>query len=247
MKRFLTLFVVLTLGHDICSKNIVNPEQCFKQTQPQQGVNPCGALTVICGSMCAGKSEELIKQVGRFIIAGFDILVFKPSIDTRALLDLNMDPATYIPSRNGSWIKCVPVRSVEEISQNIQQHNSASIIAIDEVHFFASESEKFVALIRSLVESGKKVILAGLELDFRSEPFGPMPALLAYADTVIKLTAICSLCKNDTYCLNQRLVNGQAARYNDPLIVVGSNQYEPRCRKCYTLKKPQPVEDQHNE
>jgi thymidine kinase len=202
----------------------------------QQPAFPVGSLTVICGSMCSGKSEEIIRLVGRFILAGFDVLAFKPAIDNRKLLHLDQDPLTYIPSRNGSWVECIPARNSQEIT-NVVAHSNASIIAIDEVHFFTQESESFIELICNLIKSGKKVILAGLDLNFRGEPFGPMPALLAYADNVIKLNAICSVCGSDTYCITQRLVDGKPAHYNDPLIVVGSTQYEPRCRKCHIILK----------
>lgn len=198
-----------------------------------------GSLTVICGSMCAGKSEELIKQIGRLILAGFNVLIFKPAIDNRKIL--NIDEAhvksdCYIPSRSGSWIQCIPVSSVSEMKKIISENN-APIIAIDEVHFFTPETNDFFQLIKDLVFSGKKIILSGLELDFRAEPFGPMPNLLAFADNVLKLKAICSICGDDTYCLTQRIIDGVPAHYHDPLILVGSSQYEPRCRKCHIVRK----------
>ncbi len=111
------------------------------------------------------------------------------------------------------------------------------IVAIDEVNFFVEEQEEFIVLIQSLVENGKKVIVSGLDLNFRAEPFSPMPELLAFADTVTKLTAICSQCGNDVFCITQRLIDGKPAHYNDPLIIVGATQYEPRCRKCHIILK----------
>ncbi len=194
------------------------------------------SLTVICGSMCAGKSAKIIEIVRRAMLSNVKFLVFKPAIDNRKMLDLDQDPLTYIPSRNGNWINCIPVQSTKEMS-SIIENSHATIIVIDEAHFFTPEADVFIDLIRSLVQSGKKVVVAGLELDFRSEPFGPMPQLLAYADVVIKLTSICSQCGNDTYCLTQRLVNGEPAHYDDPLFLVGANQYEPRCRKCHVIRK----------
>ena len=195
-----------------------------------------GDLTVICGSMCSGKSEEIIRQVGRLTFAGFKVVVFKPAIDNRKLLNLEQDPLSYIPSRNGSWINCIPIISVEEI-ETVLKKVSAQVIAIDEIHFFTPDKDNLIKVIRKLVESGKKVIAAGLELDFRGEPFGPMPQLLAYADDVLKLHAICHICGNDTFCLSQRLIDGKPAHYNDPLIMVGASQYEPRCRKCHIIRK----------
>lgn len=211
------------------------------QTQPlsiKREPFPCGSLTVICGSMCSGKSEELIRQVGRFMLAGFHVLAFKPAIDTRKLLNLELDPLNYIPSRTGSWINCTPVTSVDQM-QNIIQQLQPMVVAIDEVNFFfgEGEQEKFLLLIQSLIQQGKKVIVAGLDLNFRAEPFAPMPELLTFADQVLKLTAICSICGNDVFCITQRLIDGKPARYNDPLIVVGATQYEPRCRKCHVILK----------
>lgn len=195
-----------------------------------------GSLTVITGSMCSGKSEELIRLAGRFILAGFNVLVFKPAIDNRAILQLNIDPSTYISSRSGSWVECISAQTCAEMESRINASN-AMIIAIDEVMFFTAESAELIALISKLIASGKKVMIAGLDLNFRGEPFGPMPELLALADQVIKLTAICTVCGTDTYCITQRLVDGQPAHYNDPLIVVGATQYEPRCRKCHSIRK----------
>lgn len=195
-----------------------------------------GSLTVICGSMCSGKSEELIKQIGRFIFAGFNVQVFKPAIDNRKILNLEKDPLHYIPSRNGSWVQCTPVQSVEEMIQNVK-YDSTQVVAIDEIHFFSSEQAKIIEFVRDLVQKGKKVIIAGLELNFRGEAFGPMPELLAFADNVMKLTAICNVCGEDTFCITQRLINKEPAHYNDPIIVVGASQYEPRCRKCHIIRK----------
>lgn len=195
-----------------------------------------GSLSVICGSMCSGKSEELIRQVGRFILAGFNVLAFKPAIDDRKLLNLDQDPLSYIPSRTGSWINCIPVASVSHMKKIIDELNPM-VIAIDEVNFFVTEQQEFITLIQSLVAKGKKVIVSGLDLNFRAEPFSPMPELLAFADTVMKLTAICSQCGDDVFCITQRLIDGNPAHYDDPLIVVGATQYEPRCRKCHIILK----------
>ncbi|MBI2352621.1 thymidine kinase [Candidatus Dependentiae bacterium] len=212
------------------------PIHAYEPFHIKQQAFKTGSLTVICGSMCSGKSEELIKQVGRFILAGFNVLVLKPAIDNRKILNLNQDPLTYIPSRNGSWINCLAISSIDEMKKMLTTSN-ATVIAIDEAHFFIDEQDDFIELIHSLIEENKKVIIAGLDLDFRAEPFGPMPKLMAYADNVIKLTAICTQCGNDVFCITQRLINGHPAHYNDPLIVVGTTQYEPRCRSCHIILK----------
>lgn len=235
----LCFLIILITQSNNSEQNLPKTSQLIHPLAPlkiQQPHFSKGSLTVICGSMCSGKSEEIIRQVGRFILAGFDVLAVKPAIDNRKLLHLEQDPLTYIPSRNGSWIECQAVRSCSELSELIAQTN-ASVIAIDEVHFFTQESQEFIELIQNLINANKKVIVAGLDLDFRGEPFGPMPYLLAYADVVTKLQAVCSVCGDDTYCISQRLVNGQPAHYNDPLIIVGATQYEPRCRKCHIIRK----------
>lgn len=232
---FMTSFVQLT-AINLALPQTSEPIHKAEPLNIQQPAFEAGSLTVICGSMCSGKSEEIIRLVGRFILAGFDVLVFKPAIDDRKLLNLEQDPLSYIPSRNGSWVGCTAVTTVDDMMKVVES-SPAHIIAIDEVHFFTPEQDTFIKFVRKLVESGKKVILAGLELDFRSEPFGPMPQLLAFADHVMKLKAICNVCGNDTFCLSQRLIDGQPAHYNDPLIVVGSSQYEPRCRKCHVIRK----------
>ncbi len=201
-----------------------------------------GSLTVICGSMCSGKSEELIRQVGRFIIAGFNVLVFKPSIDNREILKLDLNPLSYISSRSGSWTKCMAVTNCEEILKTALDED-VDVVAIDEVMFFSEDCKNFIDIIHKLLAAKKVIIVAGLDLNFRGEPFGPMPDLLAIADNVEKLTAICSVCQDDTYCITQRLIDGAPAHYNDPLIVVegsksvGDSKYEPRCRKCHIVRK----------
>lgn len=241
-KTFLLILTCFLSNSFIVAKKhqtLPQTSQVVHRTQPLNITQPGfskGSLTVICGSMCSGKSEEIIKQVGRFILAGFNVLAFKPSIDNRKLLHLDLDPLTYIPSRNGSWIDCIAVSNCDEMLAEVQA-SDATIIAIDEAHFFSHEQDNFIKLVQILVEAGKKVIIAGLDLDFRGEPFGPMPYLLAYADNVVKLNAICSVCGSDTFCISQRLVNGKPAHYNDPLIVVGATQYEPRCRACHIILK----------
>lgn len=212
----------------------------FHRAQPLKIEHPPftkGELHVICGAMCAGKSEELIRLIGRHKLSGRNVLAIKPGIDNRKLLNNDKDPLKIIPSRTGSYVDCTPVKDIHEMEQLIQE-SSAQVIAIDEAHFFTPEQDLLVALVQKLIVLKKKVIVAGLELDFRGEPFGPMPKLLAIADQVEKLPAICSVCGDDTYCLSQRLVEGQPAHYNDPLIVVGAEEkYEARCRKCHQVDR----------
>jgi thymidine kinase len=203
------------------------------------GLDQTGSLTVICGSMCSGKSEELIWHLHRFQIAGFNMITFKPNLDDRNLLNLEKDPRTYVSSRNGSWIQCVPLDNIIDIL-NYPNITTIKVIAIDEVMLFSDPVKELVSTITTLLSMGKIIFLAGLDLDFRGEPFGSMPQLLTMADQVIKLKAICSVCKQDRYCLTQRLMNGQPAHYNDPVIVVDNDKevrYEPRCRNCHIILK----------
>lgn len=235
------LFVIISLFFSITNAHLDLPKtsEPIHKTQPlnihRNGFDS-GSLTVICGSMCSGKSEELIRQVGRFILAGFHVMAFKPAMDNRKMLHLELDPQDYIPSRTGSWINCIAVTSVAHMQKIIEEKNP-SVIAIDEVNFFLGEQDKLVTFVEQLVSNNKKVIISGLDLNFRAEPFSPMPELLAFADQVMKLSAICSICGNDVFCITQRLIDGKPAHYNDPLIVVGANQYEPRCRKCHIILK----------
>ena len=240
MKRLFFIAIAMLYSIVITTSSAQIPKTCqpINKTQPlkiHRETFSTGSLTVICGSMCSGKSEELIRQIGRFIIAGFNVIAFKPSIDTRKILN-ELDPLNYIQSRTGSCINCTSVTSVSHMKQIIEEINP-TVIAIDEVNFFINEQDQLIKLIEELVGNGKKIIISGLDLNFRAEPFSPMPELLAFADQVIKLTAICSVCGTDTFCLTQRLINGQPAHYDDPLIVVGANQYEPRCRKCHIILK----------
>ena len=217
--------------------NLVSQIEPLSITHPEPDK---GSLLICCGSMCAGKSERLIELVGRKIIAGKKVLTLKPAIDNRKILHLEHDATSYIASRNGSWIPCLPVSSIADMQKAVQE-SDATIVAIDEIHFFTPEKDAFIKFVKDLLAFKKEVMLFGLDLDFRGEPFGPMPELLAYADQVVKLTAICHTCGTDTFCISQRLVDDKPAHYNDSIIVVDGSQtivkYEPRCRKCHIIRK----------
>ena len=184
-----------------------------------------GRLEVICGSMFSGKSEELIRRLRRSTIAKKETLVFKPSIDTRTTTE-------YISSHNGEQFKALSVDS--PLSMEALILPSMHVIGIDEAQFFSHE---LINVVFSLVDSGKTVIVAGLNLDFRGIPFGPMPILMALADTVTKLSAICIICGDEAY-FSQRIVNGKPAKYDDPIVQVGATEaYQARCRTCYVIDK----------
>jgi len=193
------------------------------------------SLTVICGSMCSGKTEELILVSSRFVTANPALIgIFKPCLDNRVLANNEKDPSKFITSRNGSSIACISVKDVAEMKKIILEKNYA-VVAIDEAQFF--NKEELLGFVREMLSLNKKVIVSGLDLDFRSEPFGAMGDILALADEVIKLTAICTECGKDTYCITQRIIDGIPAHYNDPIIMVGDVQYKPRCRNCHIIRK----------
>ena len=194
-----------------------------------------GSIDVYCGSMCSGKTEEAIRLISRQLIANPKIIgVFKPLLDNRKLENNEKDPSRFIASRNGASISCTAVVDVAEMKENIL-NNSYSIIAIDEAQFF--NKKDLIEFIHEMLALGKRIVIFGLDLDFRGETFGAMGEILALADKVIKLTAICSICGQDTYCITQRIIDGKPAHYNDPIIMVGDQQYEPRCRKCHIVRK----------
>lgn len=177
-----------------------------------------GWVEVICGSMFSGKSEELIRRIKRATFANLTVRVFKPSIDDR----YNEEA---VVSHNGNSIIALPVISSEEILNNVDE--SIDIIDIDEAQFF---DENIAGVAESLANQGILVIAAGLDTDFRGEPFGPMPKLMALSESVTKLNAICPVCGSPA-SRTQRLINGEPASYNDPVILVGAAEsYEPRCR-----------------
>ncbi|WP_462411334.1 thymidine kinase [Neobacillus sp. Marseille-QA0830] len=177
-----------------------------------------GWVEVICGSMFSGKSEELIRRVKRAEFAKQKIAVFKPKIDNRY-----SDQS--VVSHNGTSFHAKPISHSIEILHHVEAETD--IIAIDEAQFF---DEGIVRVVQQLANSGHRVILAGLDQDFRGEPFGQMPALMAIAESVTKLQAVCTVCGSPA-SRTQRLINGRPASFHDPVILVGAAEaYEPRCR-----------------
>lgn len=184
-----------------------------------------GRLEVICGSMFSGKTEELIRRLRRAELAQQKTHIFKPAIDTRR-------DALTINSHNGSMLPAYPVHDSSIVLST--PLTTAAVVGIDEVQFF---DERIVEAILVLVEKGHRVIAAGLDLDFRGIPFGCMPQLLALADSITKLNAVCIVCGTDAH-FTQRLINGKPARFNDPIIVIGADEcYQARCRNCYQLER----------
>jgi len=182
-----------------------------------------GWIEVICGSMFSGKTEELIRRVRRARIARQKVQVFKPALDDRYKVEK-------VASHNGVHWEAIPVKSAREILGLIEP--DTTVVAVDEAQFFDWNVAK---VCNQLADQGVRVIVAGLDLDFRGEPFGPMPLLMAQAEQVDKLQAICVVCGSPA-SRTQRLINGQPASYNDPVIMVGASEvYEARCRHCHQV------------
>jgi len=183
-----------------------------------------GWIEVICGSMFSGKTEELIRRVRRAKIARQKVQVFKPAIDTRY-------SAREVTSHNGMQLGAVPVRDVEHLRSLIDP--DTTVVAIDEAQFYDAS---VVELCEELADRGIRVIVAGLDMDFRGVSFGPMPELLAHAELVDKLHAICVVCGRPA-SRTQRLVDGKPAAYDDPIVLVGASEvYEARCRCCHEVR-----------
>jgi thymidine kinase len=183
-----------------------------------------GWIEVISGVMFSGKSEELIRRVRRAIIARKRVQVFKSHLDERYAGIFS------VSSHDGRTVEAIPVDSAAQISGRVDP--AAQVIAIDEAQFLDAD---VVSLSTTLARRGRRVILAGTDTDFRGEPFGPMPQLLAVAELVDKLHAICVCCGGPA-SRNQRLIGGKPAPYDSPVIMVGSAEsYEARCRHCHQV------------
>ena len=183
-----------------------------------------GWIEVIAGVMFSGKSEELMRRVRRATIARKRVQVFKSHLDDRYAGLYN------VSSHDGRDLEANPVDSSSQIAQQLD--SMAQVVAVDEVQFLDAG---IIALATALAERGRRVILAGIDTDFRGEPFGAMPQLMAVAEAVTKLHAICVLCGNPA-SRNQRLIDGKPARWDSPTIMVGAAQsYEARCRACHRV------------
>jgi thymidine kinase len=175
--------------------------------------------------MFSGKTDELIRRLIRATIAKQKVQVFKPAIDIRYAVEK-------VTSHAGSNYDASPVANATEILAKLDQ--DTTVVGIDEAQFFDSEVAN---VAQELATRGVRVIVAGLDMDFRGEPFGPMPLILAKAERVDKLHAICMVC-GDEASRTQRLVNGQPARYDDPVVIVGASElYEARCRKHHEVPR----------
>ena len=184
-----------------------------------------GQIEVITGPMFAGKSEELLRRIRRLEYAKKNFCVFKPAIDNRY-----SDNELVSHLKNKS--KAIVINNAKEILKYINKE--VEFIIIDEAQFLDLE---LVEICETLANNGKKIIISGLDMDFRGEPFPVMAALLCKAENIVKLTAICVKCGN-LATKSQKIINNKPAKYNDPIITIGANEkYEPRCRKCHKINK----------
>jgi thymidine kinase len=182
-----------------------------------------GRIEVICGSMFSGKSEELIRRIRRAQIARQRVAVFKPALDDRY-------DRRQVASHDGSRMEAIAVRESAEIPGRLPE--GTTVAAIDEAQFL---DDGIATVAQALAGSGVRVIIAGLDMDFRGEPFGAMPRLMALAETVDKLQAICMVCGAPA-SRTQRLVDGRPAAYTDPIILIGAQEaYEARCRTHHVI------------
>ncbi|MFB6174440.1 MAG: thymidine kinase [Candidatus Nanohalobium sp.] len=182
-----------------------------------------GHIEVITGSMFSGKTEELIRRITRAELAGQKVQVYKPEIDDRY-------SETEIGSHDGrSWeAQVIASDDMESLKEA-----EADVIAVDEANFF---EENLVEASDELADSGKRVIISGIDQNFRGEPFRPLPELMAAAEYVEKLRAICARCGKPA-TRNQRLIDGEPAHVDDPEVMVGAKEsYEARCRDCHELR-----------
>ena len=185
-----------------------------------------GWLEMICGSMFSGKTEELIRRVKRVVIARQQVQVFKPLLDNRYLEEK-------VSSHDGLQWDAAVVGSASEILEMVK--DGTDVVAVDEVQFF---DWTITDVCEQLARRGKRVIVTGLDMDFRGEPFGPVPVLMAQAETVDKLQAICAVCGAPA-SRTQRLINGMPADYDEPQILVGAKEvYQARCRRCHEVPSP---------
>ena len=190
-----------------------------------------GSIEVITGSMFSGKTDELIRRLRRATIARQKVQVFKPQIDNRFSVEK-------VTSHAGGEFDAMPIQSAPEIYDLIDP--LTTVVAIDEAQFF---NDDVVQVAQNLADRGLRVIVAGLDTDFRGEPFGPMPILMAKAEVVDKLHAICMVC-GEPASRTQRLVNGKPAYYDDPVVIVGASElYEARCRNHHEVPVKKEVSD----
>jgi len=202
-------------------------EMVEREKNPEYRQIEHGSVEVIVGSMFSGKTEEMIKRLRRAKIARHKVQVFKPIIDNRYA-------ENKLASHSGHEFEAVPVKEVQQIKELLEK--DTSVVAIDEAQFFNNE---IIPFVQELANEKIRVIVAGLNMDFRGEPFGPVPALMAQSDILDTCHAICMVCGGEA-TFTQRLINGEPANYDDPIVIVGASElYEARCRRHHEVpEKP---------
>ena len=196
--------------------------------RPEHFFNQAGRIEVTAGPMFAGKSSYIISWAERWQRAGASVYVVKHPLDVR------YEGVGKISSHDGRSVDCEALADPMEIYERVQEKDPL-IVIIDETQFFRDKQEILVEVVRQLAEEGRIVMLAGLNMDFKGEPFGPMAVLMAIADQVVNLYAICSECGADA-SFTQRLIDGQPAPYDSEVVVVGAaEQYTARCREHHLV------------
>jgi thymidine kinase len=187
-----------------------------------------GWIEVVTGSMFSGKTEEILRRLRRAEVAGQEIAVFKPAVDDRY-------GDTSVGSHVGrQWEADVVPSEGEGVWQIREGLNGEDVVAVDEANFFGRE---LVDVCQQLADDGRRVLVSGIDQTYRGEPFEPLPQLMAVAEYVDKLQAICSVC-GEPATRNQRLVEGEPAHADEPTIVVGADEsYEARCRNCHSVRR----------
>jgi thymidine kinase len=189
-----------------------------REKSPEYRLIESGSVEVIVGPMFCEKTNEMMRRLRRAVIAKFKVQVFKPIIDNRYAKNK-------LASHSGHEFEAVPVKDVQQIKKLLEE--DTSIVAIDEAQFF---NDEIIPFVQELANQKIRVIVAGLDTDFRGEPFGPVPTLMAQAETLDKYHAICMVCGGPATC-TQRLIDGEPAKYDDPIVIVGAAElYEARCR-----------------
>ncbi|MEN4011045.1 MAG: thymidine kinase [Bellilinea sp.] len=184
-----------------------------------------GSIEIITGSMFSGKTDEMIRRLRRATIARQKVQVFKPIIDDRYHIQ-------QVTSHAGTAFDAIPVERSSQILEKLEE--GTTVVAVDEAQFFDGG---ITAMVQNLADRGMRVIVAGLDTDFRGEPFGCIPVLMSIAERVDKLQAICMVC-GEPASRTQRLVNGSPARYDEPVIIVGASEmYEARCRRHHQVPR----------
>ena len=200
-------------------------EMVEKEKSPEDREVKSGSVEIIVGPKSSGKTDEMIRRLRRATYGDYKIQVFKVDITEGS-------SENKIVAHSGDEFEAIPVKTTEQLKKLLKEN--ASLAAIDNAQFLDEEIAPF---IQKMADGGIRVIVAGLDTDFRGEPFGIVPILMAQSDILDKCPAICMVCGGEA-TFTQRLVNGEPANYDDPTVIVGANElYEARCRKHHEVSR----------